>query len=101
MCNSALSPIKHLFLLIKVHLSGIETATTDVTSYSSQNASSEFPEESNRWQCPECTFANHPAINVCEMCQVPKTFPRRPSYLAIPPSSCYCHSKENSLSVQS
>ena len=64
-------------------------------------ASTDTQDESNKWQCPNCTFANHPAINVCEMCQLPKSVTRRPSFLRTPPSSCYCHPRESTLPIQS
>lgn len=30
-------------------------------------------DEQNHWRCKKCTFANHPALEKCEMCEMPKT----------------------------
>ncbi|KAG8192976.1 hypothetical protein JTE90_028097 [Oedothorax gibbosus] len=37
-----------------------------------RNLSVEEEDESNRWKCNKCTFANHPALEKCEMCELPK-----------------------------
>ncbi|GFQ90326.1 TGF-beta-activated kinase 1 and MAP3K7-binding protein 2 [Trichonephila clavata] len=29
-------------------------------------------DEKNHWKCKNCTFANHPALQKCEMCELPK-----------------------------
>merc|ERR1719431_967213 len=26
----------------------------------------------HRWSCSECTFANHPSLTTCEMCEMPR-----------------------------
>lgn len=75
--------------------------TTVHSTNSNVLTSTNIQDESNKWQCSNCTFANHPAIDVCEMCQLPKSVTRRPSFLRTPSSSCYCHPKENTLPIQS
>ncbi|XP_067128771.1 TGF-beta-activated kinase 1 and MAP3K7-binding protein 2-like isoform X1 [Centruroides vittatus] len=30
-------------------------------------------EEKDMWKCSKCTFANHPALNKCEMCEMTRT----------------------------
>ncbi|KAH7948286.1 hypothetical protein HPB52_020230 [Rhipicephalus sanguineus] len=52
-------------------------------------------QEDNRWKCSKCTFLNHPALEACELCEMPKA----PSsgnwglrYLNLSPDQrCYCH----------
>ncbi|KAL3220102.1 hypothetical protein MRX96_005498 [Rhipicephalus microplus] len=29
-------------------------------------------QEDNRWKCSKCTFLNHPALEACELCEMPK-----------------------------
>uniref|UniRef100_A0A1E1XSR2 Putative tgf-beta activated kinase 1/map3k7 binding protein 2 n=1 Tax=Amblyomma sculptum TaxID=1581419 RepID=A0A1E1XSR2_AMBSC len=29
-------------------------------------------QEDNRWKCSKCTFLNHPALEACEVCEMPK-----------------------------
>ncbi|CAL1275958.1 unnamed protein product [Larinioides sclopetarius] len=48
-------------------------------------------EESNEWECPKCTFANHPAIRFCEMCQLPRPQKENPLFLSSMSETCYCH----------
>lgn len=33
---------------------------------------SDDDDEKNPWKCKNCTFANHPALQKCEMCELPK-----------------------------
>lgn len=84
-----------LFLLFSDARTTVHSTNSDVLT------STDIQEESNKWQCPNCTFSNHPAIDVCEMCQLPKSVTRRPSFQPTPSSSCYCHPKENNLPIQS
>ncbi|XP_064488182.1 TGF-beta-activated kinase 1 and MAP3K7-binding protein 3-like isoform X2 [Ornithodoros turicata] len=30
-------------------------------------------EDGNRWKCSKCTFLNHPALDKCEVCELPNT----------------------------
>lgn len=32
----------------------------------------EDDDEKNQWLCEKCSFANHPALEICEMCELPK-----------------------------
>ncbi|GFQ87801.1 uncharacterized protein TNCT_564651 [Trichonephila clavata] len=59
----------------------------------SAGLSSEEYDESNKWECPKCTFANHPAILSCEMCHMTRPTKETPMFLASSSSSntCYCH----------
>lgn len=65
----------------------------------SPGLSSEEFDESNKWECPKCTFANHPAILSCEMCHMPRPKKENPKFLALSSNTCYCHpNKKHELS---
>ncbi|KAF8782920.1 uncharacterized protein LOC129964161 [Argiope bruennichi] len=57
----------------------------------SQTVDTDEQEESNEWECPKCTFANHPAIRFCEMCQLPRPQKENPLFLSSKSETCYCH----------
>ncbi|KFM70233.1 TGF-beta-activated kinase 1 and MAP3K7-binding protein 2, partial [Stegodyphus mimosarum] len=55
----------------------------------SEESCNEEDDELNKWECKECTFMNHPAINSCEICHVPRTFIES---LICSSDSFFCHS---------
>ncbi|GBM98007.1 Retrovirus-related Pol polyprotein from transposon TNT 1-94 [Araneus ventricosus] len=57
----------------------------------SQTVDTDEQDESNEWECPKCTFANHPAIRFCEMCQLPRPQKENPLFLSSTSETCYCH----------
>nr|CAD7201793.1 unnamed protein product [Timema douglasi] len=52
------------------------------------------PEEGPNWTCSKCTFRNHPLLDKCEECNMPRillgTAPPRDFSIVSP---CYCHPK--------
>lgn len=81
---------------------GSGNATNNLCTHSPPNNNTDVPDEPNKWQCPKCTFDNHPAINVCEMCHLSKPCtPRLPPFMRPPPDACYCHPKKETLTIQS
>nr|CAD7567806.1 unnamed protein product [Timema californicum] len=52
------------------------------------------PEEGPNWTCSKCTFRNHPLLDKCEECNMPRillgTAPPRDFSIISP---CYCHPK--------
>lgn len=54
-------------------------------------------QDGNRWKCSKCTFLNHPALDKCEVCEMPNVTPgnvTRTSYLGrSAPAACYCHAR--------
>ncbi|CAN7989531.1 unnamed protein product [Ixodes hexagonus] len=51
-------------------------------------------QDGNRWKCSKCTFLNHPALDKCEVCEMPNVAPgnvARAHYLAQSAPPCYCH----------
>ncbi|XP_055943860.1 TGF-beta-activated kinase 1 and MAP3K7-binding protein 2-like isoform X2 [Argiope bruennichi] len=40
----------------------------------SQDKSKSEDDENSSWKCKSCTFVNHPALEKCEMCELPKGF---------------------------
>lgn len=70
--------------------------------HSPNDQASDCVDEAQLWKCLKCTFDNHPAIDVCEMCHLPRpTFRQRPPYLRTPADECYCHPKKETLSIES
>ncbi|GIZ02238.1 uncharacterized protein CEXT_176641 [Caerostris extrusa] len=61
----------------------------------SENIDIEYQDESNEWECPKCTFANHPAIQSCEMCHMTRPKKENPMFLSPMPETCYCHPENN------
>ncbi|XP_035206475.1 mitogen-activated protein kinase kinase kinase 7-interacting protein 3 homolog isoform X2 [Stegodyphus dumicola] len=52
-----------------------KTSNPESSSTQAKQASpldDEDDDEKNRWKCKKCTFANHPALEKCEMCELPK-----------------------------
>lgn len=39
-----------------------------------ENPSNEDEEEGVQWSCKACTFLNHPALNRCEQCEMPRYY---------------------------
>ncbi|XP_076304840.1 TAK1-associated binding protein 2 isoform X2 [Tachypleus tridentatus] len=37
-------------------------------------------DEGNMWKCSECTFHNHPALDKCEVCEMPRVIIGQPLY---------------------
>ncbi|XP_015790115.1 uncharacterized protein LOC107366980 [Tetranychus urticae] len=86
---------------------------TPVNTPTSSRASGVIPETSDTqsWSCPHCSFKNHPAIDVCEICEHqrykfkdsnPVNPPRKVSWDFYTPrctrclnSTCYCHLQLN------
>jgi len=67
----------------------IATAATSDPVHSSTNLDSE------KWNCSECTFANHPSLDTCEICEMPRITlgtNNRP-HMSGP---CFCHPQTQS-----
>ncbi|GFU03834.1 uncharacterized protein NPIL_394831 [Nephila pilipes] len=64
---------------------------TQCRDQESPNHHSEEFDESNKWECSKCTFANHPAILSCEMCHTSRSKKENPMFLASSSDTCYCH----------
>lgn len=49
------------------------------------------------WNCSACTFLNHPALNKCECCEMPRMNASPPSTGSVrhvcTSESCYCHNR--------
>lgn len=49
------------------------------------------------WNCSACTFLNHPALNKCECCEMPRMNASPPSTGSVrhvcTSDSCYCHNR--------
>ncbi|GBN48394.1 TGF-beta-activated kinase 1 and MAP3K7-binding protein 2 [Araneus ventricosus] len=48
--------------------------TKDTTQPQDKSKSSSEDDENSSWKCKSCTFVNHPALEKCEMCELPKGF---------------------------
>jgi len=42
--------------------------------------------EEDKWECSECTFANHPSLDTCEMCEMPRI-----TLGSHHTGTCFCH----------
>jgi len=46
--------------------------------------------EEDKWECSECTFANHPSLDTCEMCEMPRI-----TFGSDQTGSCFCHPSQS------
>merc|ERR550519_1193408 len=46
--------------------------------------------DSDKWNCSECTFANHPSLDTCEICEMPRITmgTNKQPHISGP---CFCH----------
>lgn len=52
--------------------------------------------DGEQWNCSACTFLNHPALNKCECCEMPRMNAQQPQTGKVchsHSSLCYCHDK--------
>ncbi|XP_042902226.1 TGF-beta-activated kinase 1 and MAP3K7-binding protein 2 [Parasteatoda tepidariorum] len=87
--KAPLGEIDETFYQDKSQLQRNTATSQDQTEVSSKSIDS-LEDDCKKWECPVCTFANHPAINSCEMCQSPR-FYRNPLHSSELKDSCFCH----------
>jgi len=50
--------------------------------------------DEGRWNCSECTFANHPSLATCEICEMPRITMGTTNMQQIS-RTCFCHPKDS------
>jgi len=48
-----------------------------------------------RWNCSECTFANHPSLETCEICEMPRITMGATNKEQQSSRTCFCHPKDS------
>jgi len=51
--------------------------------------------EAGKWSCSECTFANHPSLDTCEICEMPR-INLGTNNQPLPSVGCFCHPQDHS-----
>jgi len=68
--------------------SAAEDSQPSLTETLMRNSSSEAD---LRWNCSECTFANHPSLATCEICEMPRITMGTTNKQQHTSRTCFCH----------